>query len=463
MSTLTGDSDTLDLVRIVFEFGEAPPLDESLCTTLIERHNVRKVRDVIYSLQGGGVHKVDSLVAGLCRGFSQTTFDAIDGEIRAEAFAVARRLPPAPAVGVPTPGKVPAWAFNRRRGKAPLVSRGIPVALGVAASESEPPVKKPRTDKVAAGATDEPKAAPKAAGSSAAAEAAEAEAAESEVMEPVEMTLADDEACFLEYYGEAFAFVATNMPLELPRETVDEEEAAARFTDEVDEATELLRTSGLRPLEFFNALKFGSEHHMQPGATLDDYIEIIGALAKGWVKADAAATLVLNTPYTDVIISPDDLLRVEAEMRHDLFSTLGIDVSWEVPLLEIMPGSLLVIFSLKVPAAVGSSSAAPATAGSKLEHLQQAVNSGDAPRLAGHEIVRVKMEHVRVRVKMSHVCDGSCDEPAAKMLRDEASDKPYTKLDREERVAFFTSLLSECASQAARVLCMCCAALPCAL
>ena len=62
MSTLTGDSDTLDLVRIVFEFGEAPPLDGSLCTTLIERHNVRKVRDVIYSLQGGGVHKVDSLV-----------------------------------------------------------------------------------------------------------------------------------------------------------------------------------------------------------------------------------------------------------------------------------------------------------------------------------------------------------------------------------------------------------------
>ena len=66
-----------------------------------------------------------------------------------------------------------------------------------------------------------------------------------------------------------------------------------------------------------------------------------------------AATLVLNAPYKDVIASPEDLLRVEAQLRNGLFSTLGIDESWEVPLLEIMPGSLLVTFTLKEPAAVG--------------------------------------------------------------------------------------------------------------
>ena len=180
--TLTGDSDTLDLVRIAFDIGEAPPLDENLCTTLVERHNVHKVSDVIYCLQGGGVHKVDALVAGLCKGFSQTAFDAVDGELRAEAFAVARRLPPAPAVGVPTSSKIPAWAFNSRRGNAPLVSRGLPVALGVEASKPEPLAKKPRSDETAgeAGVADKPKAAPEAAGSAAEPKAA----AEPRVPEP---------------------------------------------------------------------------------------------------------------------------------------------------------------------------------------------------------------------------------------------------------------------------------------
>ena len=63
--------------------------------------------------------------------------------------------------------------------------------------------------------------------------------------------------------------------------------------------------------------------------------------------------------------------------------------------------------------------------------LHDAVNSGDAPRLAGHEIVSVKIEHVR------------------EMLRGASSDKAYIELDREERIAFHTSMLAECAPRAA--------------